>query len=74
MSNGFWNQVEGNWKKFTGSVQEKWGDLTDNEVAEIKGNRKQLVGKIQERYGIAQQEAERQVDEWADSLKHEINS
>jgi uncharacterized protein YjbJ (UPF0337 family) len=32
----------------------------------MKGERKQLVGLIQERYAIAQLEAERQVDEWAD--------
>lgn len=73
MDNGFWNQVKGNWKQLTGSAQEKWGELTDNEIAEVKGNRQQLIGKIQKRYGIAQQEAEEQVDEWADSLKDEIN-
>jgi uncharacterized protein YjbJ (UPF0337 family) len=32
----------------------------------MQGERRKLVGMIQERYGIAQQEAERQVDEWAD--------
>lgn len=72
MSDGLWNQVKGNWKQFTGSVQEKWGELTDDEVDEMNGDRKQLVGKIQERYGIAQEEAERQVDEWADSIKDNI--
>ena len=38
----------------------------------MNGERKQLVGKIQERYGIAQNEAERQVDEWADTLKERL--
>ena len=65
-NNGFWNEVKGNWKQFTGSVQERWGNLTNDEITAMKGERKQLVGKIQERYGIAQQEAESQVDEWAE--------
>lgn len=68
MSNGTWDKIKGNWKQFTGSVQERWGELTENEVQEVRGERKQLVGKIQERYGIAQEEAERQVDEWAASM------
>jgi uncharacterized protein YjbJ (UPF0337 family) len=69
---GFWNQVKGNWKQFTGSVQENWGDLTNDDLTTIKGERKQLVGKIQERYGIAQSEAEKQVDEWASRAKERI--
>ena len=24
-----WDRVEGNWKKFKGQVQQKWGNLTD---------------------------------------------
>ena len=59
-----WDTIQGNWKQLTGSIQSKWGELTDDEVQEAKGDREVLVGKIQERY-----EAERQVDEWADSAK-----
>jgi uncharacterized protein YjbJ (UPF0337 family) len=36
---------------------------------QISGQREKLVGKIQERYGIAKDEANRQVDEWARKLK-----
>lgn len=66
MNSGFWDQLAGKWKQFTGDVRRRWGDLTDDEILEINGNREMLVGKVQERYGIARQEAERQVDEWAD--------
>jgi uncharacterized protein YjbJ (UPF0337 family) len=34
----------------------------------IKGNRKQLAGKIQERYGKAQEDVEREVDDWFNRL------
>ena len=35
-----------------GSVKEKWGKVTDDDLATINGRRDQLEGKIQERYGI----------------------
>ena len=60
-----WDRIEGNWKQMTGSVKAQWGELTDNEITEAEGNRDKLVGKIQERYGIAKDEAERQVDDFA---------
>lgn len=65
-----WNRIEGNWKQLTGSVKAKWGDLTDDEIAEAEGNRDVLIGKIQQKYGIAKDKAEAQVDEFAQSLKH----
>ena len=56
--------VKGNWKQFTGKVQEQWGKLTNDDMDIIEGKREQFVGKIQERHGIARDEAEKQVSEW----------
>ncbi|SDW21870.1 CsbD family protein [Thiocapsa roseopersicina] len=64
-----WNQIQGNWKQFTGKVKEKWGDITDDDLDRIAGKRDVLVGHIQEKYGIAQEEAEKQVKEWEESNK-----
>jgi uncharacterized protein YjbJ (UPF0337 family) len=63
-----WDRVEGNWKQVTGKVKEKWGKLTDDDLTVINGKQDQLVGRVQERYGIAKDEAERQVKEWADRM------
>jgi uncharacterized protein YjbJ (UPF0337 family) len=60
-----WDIVKGNWKQMKGSAKKRWGKLTDDELTQLEGNRDQLVGKVQERYGIARDEAERQVDDWA---------
>ena len=65
---GAWDQVEGQWSQLKGGAQEKWGDLTDDDMDQLEGNKDQLIGKIQERYGIAKEEAEEQVNEWAESL------
>ena len=62
-------QVKGKWKQFKGSVQEHWGELTNDEIDQINGEREQLVGKIQERYGKSKEEAREDVNEWLDSLE-----
>jgi len=59
-----WDQIEGNWKQFTGKVQAKWGELTSDECDQIAGNREQLEGKIQEKYGRTKEEARKEVDEF----------
>jgi len=56
--------IEGKWKQLKGSVQEKWGDLTNDEIDQIEGDATKLTGLIQERYGKTKDEAEREVDEW----------
>jgi uncharacterized protein YjbJ (UPF0337 family) len=66
-----WDQLEGKWKQYSGKVKEKWGKLTDDDLTVIRGRRDQLIGKIQERYGIVKQEAEKQVDEFAQSFRSE---
>ena len=59
-----WDQIEGKWKQMKGSIQSKWGELTDDELDQIDGDREQLEGKIQEKYGVTKEEAKNQVDEW----------
>lgn len=59
-----WDIVKGKWKQMTGAVREKWGELTEDEVAQMEGDRDQLIGKLQERYGWTKNEAEREVDDY----------
>jgi uncharacterized protein YjbJ (UPF0337 family) len=63
-----WDRIEGGWKQMTGKVKEQWGKLTDDDLTEVAGKRDQLAGKIQARYGVAKDEAERQLDEFANKL------
>jgi uncharacterized protein YjbJ (UPF0337 family) len=73
-----WDQIEGKWKQYAGKVKEKWGKLTDDDLDVVRGKRDQLIGRIQERYGIAKQEAEKQVDEFARNFpadtRHEVRT
>jgi uncharacterized protein YjbJ (UPF0337 family) len=67
------DQLKGKWKQLKGSVKERWGKLTDDDLEVIDGQSEQLIGTIQERYGIAREVAQKQVDEWNKSLAHEPN-
>lgn len=66
-----WDQIEGKWKQVRGMAQQKWGDLTDDDMDKINGKRDELVGKIQERYGATREDAQRQVDDFAAELEHQ---
>lgn len=59
-----WDQIQGQWKQFTGNVQTQWGKLTNDDMDVIEGDRQRLAGKIQERYGVEKEEAENQIDRW----------
>lgn len=65
------DQMKGKWKQLKGSVKERWGKLTDDDLEVIDGQQEQLVGIIQERYGIAREAAEKQVEEWNDAAERE---
>ncbi len=59
-----WDQVKGEWKQVRGSIKEKWGKLTDNDLTVIDGKKDQLVGALQKRYGYEKEQAERALDDF----------
>jgi uncharacterized protein YjbJ (UPF0337 family) len=63
-----WDQITGKWQQFKGQVKEKWGKLTDDDLTAIAGKRDQIAGKLQERYGYAKERAEKELDEFAQSI------
>lgn len=64
-----WDQIAGKWNQVKGEVRARWGKLTNDDLEQIAGQRDKLVGKLQERYGLAKQEINHQIDEWARQLK-----
>ena len=67
-----WDRLEGDWKQLRGKVKERWGKLTDDDLAVIKGRRAQLEGKIQERYGYAKSQARREIEDWYRSTESHL--
>lgn len=59
------DQFEGRWKQLKGTVKQKWGKLTDDDLTMLSGKKDEFVGKLQERYGWTREQAEREANEWA---------
>ncbi|QRZ15891.1 CsbD family protein [Paracoccus methylovorus] len=57
-----WDIIEGKWNQLKGSVREKWGDLTDDELTEVAGKKDKLAGKLQEKYGWTKEHADEQIN------------
>ncbi len=60
-----WDQISGKWLQIKGNVRQRWGKLTDDDLEVIAGSKDKFVGRLQERYGIAKEQAEREIDDWA---------
>ena len=63
-----WDRIEGNWKQFSGKVQQQWGKLTNDDLDVIGGRREELSGRIQKAYGVSKDEADRQITDFADTI------
>lgn len=59
------DELQGKWKQLKGSVKQRWGKLTDDDLTFINGKKDELIGRIQERYGITREQAAKEADEWA---------
>jgi uncharacterized protein YjbJ (UPF0337 family) len=52
-------QLSGSWKEIKGTVKEKWGMLTDQDLMQAEGSVEQLIGTIQRKTGESRQSIER---------------
>lgn len=59
--------LAGKWHELKGNVKEKWGKLTDSDIAQINGKREILLGKLESRYGYAKEKAEKELQDFEKS-------
>lgn len=52
-------EIQGQWNKIRGQVKEKWGQLTDDDLALQGGNVDQLIGRIQQKTGEGREAIEK---------------
>lgn len=55
--------AQGKWDQLTGSIKEKYGELTDDEVKQIEGKYEKFHGKMQEKYGMSKEESRKAFNE-----------
>ena len=49
--------LKGKWHELKGGVKEKWGKLTDDDIAMVDGKAEKLLGFLQSRYGYSKDKA-----------------
>lgn len=52
------DQLKGKWKQLKGSMQRKWGEITDDQWEQAAGEKDKLEGLLQEKYGMSKEKAE----------------
>ncbi|MBL0063254.1 MAG: CsbD family protein [bacterium] len=65
-------QIKGTWKQFRGKLQEKWGELTDDDLDRLEGKRDQIEGFIEKKTGEARQAVRDAIDEAAKEVKYTL--
>jgi uncharacterized protein YjbJ (UPF0337 family) len=55
---------KGKWKQLRGQIQQKWGDLTNDELDRMQGSQTEFEGLLQERYGYTKERARQEVNDF----------
>jgi uncharacterized protein YjbJ (UPF0337 family) len=63
-----WDQVQSEWDRYSAHMQDRWGRLTEDDVALAQTGRSELIDRLQARYRIEKDLAERHVDGWLKSF------
>jgi len=57
------DMFKGKWKQMRGQIQQKWGDLTNDDLNRIEGAQTEFEGLLQERYGYSKERAKQEVSD-----------
>lgn len=60
--------IKGKWKQLSGRIQERWGNLTNDDLDVVEGHSEYLEGKLQERYGWTKEQAQQEVRDFSSKL------
>lgn len=63
MESAMKDKLKGNWNQLKGKVQQKWGDLTDDDLMYEEGKENELLGRIQEKTGESKENVKKFIDE-----------
>jgi uncharacterized protein YjbJ (UPF0337 family) len=62
MENATMDKIKGNWNQLKGKVQQKWADLTDDDLLYEEGKENELIGKIQAKTGETKESVKKFID------------
>ena len=56
-------EIKGNWNEIKGKLKQKYGELTDDDLAFAEGKEDELLGRLQQRLGKSKEEVRRAIEE-----------
>ncbi|MGB7347217.1 MAG: CsbD family protein [Pirellulaceae bacterium] len=68
-------ELSGKWDSIVGSVKQKYGQITDDDLAQVEGDLNQLSGLIQQKAGQSREQVEAFLDECCGgSFMNQVNA
>ncbi|MGE0589350.1 MAG: CsbD family protein [Cyclobacteriaceae bacterium] len=55
-------EFKGNWNELKGKLMQKYGQLTDDDLAFAEGKEDELIGRIQRKLGKTKDEIQREIE------------
>jgi len=55
-------RLKGSWNEVKGKLKQKYGQLTDNDLAFAEGKDEELLGRLQNRLGKSKDELRREIE------------
>jgi uncharacterized protein YjbJ (UPF0337 family) len=56
-------QLKGNWNEIKGKLKQKYGQLTDDDLAFADGKEDELLGRLQKRLGRTKDEVRAEIED-----------
>ncbi len=53
---------KGKWNEIKGKLKQKWGKLTDDDLAVIEGKHEEVYGFLQKHYGYTKDQINKEID------------
>lgn len=63
-----WQEVASHWSRVIPGLKEKWGKLSDEDLARPEEKRELLASALERHYGIQRKHAELQLDRFVEKL------
>lgn len=58
------DQLKGKWNRIKGEFKQKYGKVTDDDVAFTEGKFDEMLGRLQEKTGKTKEKLKEEIDNW----------
>jgi uncharacterized protein YjbJ (UPF0337 family) len=55
-------QIKGSWNEVKGKLKQKYGQLTDNDLAFADGKEDELLGRLQQKLGKSKEDLRKEIE------------